>query len=323
MDVTVSDAKAVLPRPRSDISEESRARRHLDLLSVAASIGASLDVLTTARQLAEVLVPGLGDIAVVNLATEIAEGEEPPQRTGGGDLSLRRAALAPADGIWADGYILVGQDLPPFAQPEVIQTYQNGQAFSLAGRSSITAVVDDDPMMVRALVPADGELVVACAPLVTERGPDAPGLLLGSVEVWRRGLDAPFTADEMQVLQGIATRAAVSIDNARRYTREHALVLAQQRSLLPAVRFTGVAAQVAGRYMPTVVAARARGGGGGPRRRRRLVRRDPPVLRPGRAGRRRRGRPRPGGHCHDGTVAHRRANPRRHRPDAGRAAHLP
>lgn len=92
-------------------NDAKQARRQLESLSNVASIGASLNVETTAQRLADLVVTGLGDFANVNLAREICDGEEPPERTGGGDLAFHRMALAPADRRWPNGYILVGDDL--------------------------------------------------------------------------------------------------------------------------------------------------------------------------------------------------------------------
>ncbi len=49
---------------------------------------------------------------------------------------------------------------------------------------------------------------------------------------WRAKRE-PFDAEELSLAEELVARAAVSIDNARRYTREHALAVTLQRSLLP------------------------------------------------------------------------------------------
>ncbi|MET8405785.1 SpoIIE family protein phosphatase [Streptomyces sp900116325] len=251
--------KAMVPDP--DDSEGGQvldhdihqARRQLELLSNAASIGASLNVETTAQRLADLVVPGLGDFANVNLAREVCDGEEPPERTGGGDLALRRTALAPADRQWPNGYVLVGDDLPRFPNQAVVRNFQAGKGFTISGRSHFNTVYEHNPDMVRALLPIDGddeELSLLCTPLVTERRPDAPeqpGLLLGNIEVWRKN---PFTDADLELLQWLATYAAVSIDNARRYTREHRMALALQQSLLPQARVVMTAGETAGIYLP-------------------------------------------------------------------------
>ncbi|MFI6360480.1 hypothetical protein ACIBJF_50035 [Streptomyces sp. NPDC050743] len=57
-----------------DSTEGLHARRHLDLArKVAEQVGGSLDVVRTAQDLADVLVPGLGDLAAVDLAHSVFE----------------------------------------------------------------------------------------------------------------------------------------------------------------------------------------------------------------------------------------------------------
>ncbi|MDI5964938.1 ATP-binding SpoIIE family protein phosphatase [Streptantibioticus silvisoli] len=240
-----------------------RAQR-LELLQDAAErIGLQLDVVRTAQQLADVLVPRLCDVAVISLADEIPEGREPPTRTGGGDLALWRAAIAPAGEPRPEGYIRPARDsrdahVPPFLRgPEVIRMFQAGQHFTLVGRAATTAVVDDEPDMVRALVPfaeEEGSLTVACLPLLTERGgehnPADPGLVLGSVELWRRGEERPFDEADVRTGKAIVSRAAVSLDNARRYNLERRTSLALQRSLLPPAATAAAAASTAAVYVP-------------------------------------------------------------------------
>ena len=123
-----------------------------------------------------------------------------------------------------------------------------------------------------------------------------------------------FSPDDLLLAEELAARAAVCIDNARRYTRERSTALTLQRSLLPRA-----AARAVGRGGRLPLSARRRPGRG----RRRLVRRHPAVRGPGRAGRRRRRRPRHPRLRHHGPAAHRRAHPRRRRPAARRAAHPP
>lgn len=211
-----------------DQTDETKARRRLDLLLDSVRIGTSLDVATTAQQLVDALVPAFADMAGVNLAREVFGGDEPPRRAHGGDLALVRAALAPQDRTWPTGYLLPGDILPSLPDEQAVRSHQRGDTFWLPNRASVTAQVHDDPYLVRCLLPEEEPgLSLAVSSLETQ------GLVLGSVEVWRREGSDPYTQDDMSVLKAITTRAAVNIDNARRYTREHATVLALQRSLLP------------------------------------------------------------------------------------------
>jgi serine phosphatase RsbU (regulator of sigma subunit)/anti-sigma regulatory factor (Ser/Thr protein kinase) len=78
----------------------------------------------------------------------------------------------------------------------------------------------------------------------------ARGTILGIVSFYRSLDPAPFGDDDRSLAQELATRAALSMDNARRYTREHTMVLALQHSLLPHGVPGQDAVEVAHRYLP-------------------------------------------------------------------------
>lgn len=87
----------------------------------------------------------------------------------------------------------------------------------------------------------------------------ARGILLGRVTVWRTGSTAPFDAEDLTLLEEVAARAGLAVDNARRYTRERRAAVKLQRSLLPPALTDVVAAETASVYLPTDA---ARGVGG-------------------------------------------------------------
>ncbi|MFD8553570.1 SpoIIE family protein phosphatase, partial [Streptomyces fradiae] len=89
--------------------------------------------------------------------------------------------------------------------------------------------------------PAAATLAV---PLRTDGAP------LGVVTFHRRGRAAPFDADDLPVADELVARTAVSIDNARRFTREHSAALALQHSLLPRNLPSLTAVDFAHRYLP-------------------------------------------------------------------------
>jgi serine phosphatase RsbU (regulator of sigma subunit) len=84
----------------------------------------------------------------------------------------------------------------------------------------------------------------------------ARGVVLGLVMFWR-GSRPPFQPDDVSPAEELSARAAVCIDNARRYTREHATAVSLQRSLLPRDLPRQDAVEAAHRYLP------ARSGVGG------------------------------------------------------------
>lgn len=66
-----------------------------------------------------------------------------------------------------------------------------------------------------------------------------------------RTVDSPaFESEDLTFAEELAARAAVAIDNARRFTREHAMAVTLQRSLLPRGQPEQDALEVAWRYLP-------------------------------------------------------------------------
>ncbi|TGZ03856.1 ATP-binding SpoIIE family protein phosphatase, partial [Streptomyces rhizosphaericola] len=59
------------------------------------------------------------------------------------------------------------------------------------------------------------------------------GAVLGLLSLYRCGPAEPFDEDDVSLATSAATRAALAIDNARRYEREHVIASTVQRRLLP------------------------------------------------------------------------------------------
>ncbi|MER5756951.1 SpoIIE family protein phosphatase [Streptomyces sp. NPDC002088] len=228
-----------------DNADQMRARRHLDLArEVAERVGGSLDVLRTAQDLADVLAPAFGDLAAVDLAHPVLDGDEPSKQLGSGDMG--NAALAPAIAVWPAG-IQRGGSIPPLPDHPLLRSFQHGEPV-VFGLDDFIAMVRD-PLLVEYLAPKDAHSVIV-APLY------ARGLTLGAISAWRCGRSAPFTEDEADLMKQIASRGALAIDNARRYTREHRAAVALQQRLLPPATTDTPGAETAGVYLPA-------GGGAG------------------------------------------------------------
>ncbi|GHB73928.1 hypothetical protein GCM10010377_75470 [Streptomyces viridiviolaceus] len=222
---------------------QTRSRRERDLLHEAAvRIGGSLDAARTAQALVDVLVPALGDLATVELADGVLDGDDPPRIHGGGDLHLRRAAAASATGTWPDYLLQPGQAIPPVLNTADLWEVQRGRAVVL-DRPGVIALFEKAGWH-RLAIPERGHSAM-WAPLY------ARGLVLGTVAVWRTDRPEPFDEEDVDLLTEIASRAALSVDNARRYTREHRSVLALQQRLLPEPTTDTPAAETAGLYLPT------------------------------------------------------------------------
>ena len=61
----------------------------------------------------------------------------------------------------------------------------------------------------------------------------ARGVTLGVATFARAGHPEPYGEADVRLVSDLASRAAVHIDNARLYTREHDAAVTLQRSLLP------------------------------------------------------------------------------------------
>ncbi|MER7834330.1 SpoIIE family protein phosphatase [Streptomyces sp. NPDC096040] len=231
-----------------DNTDHMRARRHLDLAGkVAEKVGGSLDVLRTAQDLADVLVPAFGDLVAVDLSQCVFDGDEPPKQLGDGGVCLCHAAHAPATAVWPAG-IRHGDPVPYVVDHPI--NLQTGEAVT-HDRADVVALIGD-PQLVDYLVPEDAHSVMV-APLY------ARGLTLGAISVWRTGRPDPFTEDEADLLTQIAWTGALAIDNARRYTREHRAAVALQQSLLPPATTDTPAAETAAVYLPAGGGADIRG----------------------------------------------------------------
>ncbi|MFF8969939.1 SpoIIE family protein phosphatase [Streptomyces sp. NPDC014995] len=238
-----------------DITEQQSARTRLQLIAEASGrIGSTLDVMRTAQELADVSVPALADFVSVDLLMSFFEdGAEVSADRTGGPLVLRRVAhqsvlpgrpeVAVAAGA-ADEY--------PEGSPPV-ESLRTGR--SLRHRVTDPAVADwvaRDPL--RASRVRDfGIHSVMTVPL------SARGTTLGVAVFARHRHPDPFQRDDAVLAEELAARAAVCIDNARRYTRERGTAVTLQRSLLPQRLPEQSAVEVASRYLP----AGARAGVGG------------------------------------------------------------
>jgi anti-sigma regulatory factor (Ser/Thr protein kinase) len=78
----------------------------------------------------------------------------------------------------------------------------------------------------------------------------ARGVTLGVTTFFRRRRQEPFDDDDLSLAEDLVSRAAVCVDNARRYTRERDAALVLQRSLLPRRLPEQNAVDVAACYRP-------------------------------------------------------------------------
>ncbi|MFD5542860.1 SpoIIE family protein phosphatase [Streptomyces sp. NPDC127079] len=245
--VSMSILPAAPPQEGLTVSLIAMAKR-LHLYASATAIGTSLDIGETAQSLAQSLL-AWGDVAAVDLDYAVWTGEAVTEQTHE-RIRLRRAALAP-DRAWPDGYLTPGDNLPREASRLLAGAVMRDDVPQAVVISDRTALEQDleDVRLVRALVPGDRPVSVACIPLVVEGPEGTPGpIVLGVTEIWRRP-DWPFGDGELLDLQELVAKTARHVDLARQHQREHAQVLALQRRLLP--RAGSDTIEVASVYEPT------------------------------------------------------------------------
>jgi anti-sigma regulatory factor (Ser/Thr protein kinase) len=232
-----------------NVTARHRTRRRFAVLQEASEvIGSSLDVTRTAQHVADSLVPAFCREATVDLVDGILQGEEPPPGPAVDLSALRRLAVARYRGGWHEELLGPGSRLP--ALPELPpDTVLGGLA-----EGHTVLIPDVDRMRAelgeahRRLVPPESVRAIV-APLI------ARGLILGYVSVWRTHRAPPFDSDDVDLVGEVASRAALGLDNARRYTREHGVAVALQHSLLPPAVSDTTAAHSVGSYAPADTAA--------------------------------------------------------------------
>ncbi|QMV22682.1 SpoIIE family protein phosphatase [Streptomyces sp. SCUT-3] len=228
-----------------DDTEQHWARRRLAVLSEAGTrIGTTLDVTRTAQELADVAVGMFADFVGVDLLEDVCRGEEPQEPQPGGQARFRRVAQQSVLPGCPEAGVPIGDfdSCPPDSPP----------ARALAtGRAA--RYYADDPLILRwALARAERERSIVeygvhsgmVVPL------QARGANLGFAVFLRHRTQEPFDDDDLLLAEEIAARAAVAVDNARRYTRERATAITLQRSMLPHGVPRQSAVQVASRYLP-------------------------------------------------------------------------
>jgi serine phosphatase RsbU (regulator of sigma subunit)/anti-sigma regulatory factor (Ser/Thr protein kinase) len=211
------------------------ARRRLELLSEASTrIGTTLDVRRTAEELAETAVPGLADFVTIDLPDAVLRGEESAEPL----ADLRRTVL---HGI-REGlpFTALGERIDFGPTTPQLRCLTSSEAVLEPDLKAAAGWLAQDPEHTARLLAHVQSLIAV--PLL------ARGVVLGIASFYRFG--ASFGDDDRSLAQELASRAALSIDNARRYTHERSMVLALQRRLLPQGLPDQDAVEVAHRYLP-------------------------------------------------------------------------
>ncbi|MDV9190490.1 SpoIIE family protein phosphatase [Streptomyces sp. SR27] len=234
----------VTERHRAD-AEASRSRRRLALIADAsARVGTTLEVERTADELASVVVPVLADIAAVDVLDSILTLRRPGAPEEGPELF--RALAVKASGR---------TDALPAADPP-------GEVAMYGADRLVTRCVHTGlPVLVEHVGPGDLARIARspeAAELLARAGVHsylavpliARGEVLGALDLKRDRNALPFDGDDVLLATELASRAAVSIDNARWYQSVRNSAVTLQRSLLPGAPPERAGLEIAARYQP-------------------------------------------------------------------------
>ncbi|MEU9987072.1 SpoIIE family protein phosphatase [Streptomyces sp. NPDC048045] len=246
--------------------EAAQARQRLALIAKAsARVGSTLDLETTARELADVVVPVLADVAAVVLLDDALHDRSAPHAGSPRFrvLAVRGAGLADSACVADRRRGLTDYDdrlisrcvrtCLPVLVPHTTRRDPGGTGPGSTGPGST-----DPGSIARHAEP--GSLLVdagvhsyLAVPLV------ARGEVLGALELKRTRNPAPFDDDDAFLASELAGRAAVCIDNARGYQTQRHAALTLQRSLLPEPPSDLPGLKVACRYQPAGAASEVGG----------------------------------------------------------------
>ncbi|MFC5805196.1 SpoIIE family protein phosphatase [Streptomyces formicae] len=227
-----------------DITERDRAERRLDLLYRAGeTIGTTLDVFRTAQELADAATPEPADVAAVDVLDSVLHGEAPAPGPLLDQVTVRRAGFrATGECAVRDAYVCGDVRVMRFGTPyaQAVADLRPRLVRSLGQEGAWTA---RDPAWAEVLREAGAHSLIA-VPLT------ARGVVLGMAAFYRTKGSRPFEDEDLELARDLAARAAVCVDNARRYTREHTLARLTQRALVPARLPAHTAVETAYTYLP-------------------------------------------------------------------------
>ncbi|MFJ3306507.1 SpoIIE family protein phosphatase [Streptomyces sp. NPDC086549] len=234
----------VTERHRAAI-EADRARRRLALIADASTrVGTSLEVEQTAHELAEIAIPELADVVAVDILDSALACRSSRKPDEGPEL-FRALALKAARPTVA---------LQAADRPGDLAAYDGDRLVTLcvhSGRPVLVRHVGGDDLRRIARNAEASELLARAGvhsylavPLI------AHGEVLGALDLKRTLNPIPFDQDDVVLASELASRAAMSIDNARWFQSVRNTSLTLQRSLLPdhPPHHTGL--ELASRYQP-------------------------------------------------------------------------
>ena len=234
-----------IPASRAERFVDPALMRRQMLDDTFTRIGDTLDIDHLGRELIDALVPHFCNAGDLLLLESLIGDDELPSHGPDGSLPLRRIALLhdrkdPAwEAAFPTGEILRYPPASPYFRcmatgaPVLEATISESQAGKIAKvwrRKPVGKLLSGASMLMLPLI--------------------ARGTMLGFFACTRQEGFRRFDPYDVDIGMDFASRAAVFIDNARRYSREHATALTLQRSMLPTGLSYPSSVEVKHRYLP-------------------------------------------------------------------------
>ncbi|MGW5307787.1 SpoIIE family protein phosphatase [Streptomyces griseoluteus] len=211
------------------------------LAQTTTQLNSTLDTNEALRRLVALLVPRLADWVVIDLIMER-------------DEVWRAAVVHAEDGRLVDHEELQGPMPPvPEESPMPLSRALRGVASTLAGPKTYQQPPDSGiAVEQRRLFEATGIHSAAIVPIRSTRE------VLGALTLGRAEKAGDFTTADLPLIEDIARRAAIALDNARLYQRQRKVAETMQNHLLPQLpRVPGL--EMIARYLPAPHASQVGG----------------------------------------------------------------
>jgi PAS domain S-box-containing protein len=207
--IDVSERRALLERERAGRRRATFLARASELLE------SSLDYETTLRNVAEIVVPEIVDWCAIHVLDEAGE----IKLVAAAHADPEKAALA-----WELDPRYPTRPDAPTGVAAVIRTGSTEVVPEVTDEMLVAGAVDEEQLRItRGL----GLRAAIIAPL------RARGRILGAITFVAAESDRKFTRDDVDLVEELARRAGLSVDNARLYTERSAIAHTLQAELLP------------------------------------------------------------------------------------------
>jgi serine phosphatase RsbU (regulator of sigma subunit)/anti-sigma regulatory factor (Ser/Thr protein kinase) len=233
-----------IPPPLEERFLDPAVMRHAMLDGALRRIGGELDMDQMAPELINIVVPHFCNAAGLLIRESLIGDEEAPGDSPDGSQLLRRLAVAhdSTDGTW-DATFPTGEVLryPPdtpytrcmttgLPVSETLAEHTADQIAAAWIRKPVSDLLGQSSMLILPLI--------------------ARGIMLGFFVCTRLPGYRRFDAYDTELGMEFASRAAMFMDNAQRYSRERATALTLQRSMLPTGLSAPSSVEVKHRYLP-------------------------------------------------------------------------